>query len=224
MSIYDTGFVIVLSDTGTALPVPKGSKAPAAIRFVGANVAYDANALVLQDGTRIAGAVVTLGPAVPASDEDPLPSGIADPGTSLSYSRGDHVHPGAIQSIAITVTFEDFAALADGVVTFSVDTEASVPEGARLFGLSIEGVTAFIDFGEGLVVARFGHVDDDDLFFSEETISSASGFPKDGLIEAAAYRTMELPAGAYRLTITDNSANDLNNCIAGEITVVLFYF
>lgn len=92
-SFYDTGFVIALTDVGVALPVPKGSKAPAAIRFVGAAVAYDADALVLGDGTRIAGAVVTLGPPVPAFDDLPEAVGTASaPGTSASYAHGDHSH------------------------------------------------------------------------------------------------------------------------------------
>lgn len=127
------------------------------------------------------------------------------------------------KELSITLSYEELLGLDDGVVEFSKDTAAAIPAGSRLFGASIEDAIEFNDFGEGLVVIRFGPISFDNQFFNEVTVSDTALLPGSPL-EPGTYQGMRLTEGPCRLTITDNSANDLNDCIAGSVTVNLFYF
>jgi hypothetical protein len=114
---------------------------------------YAGDMWICRDATT--GAAVWVMDAAP-SDENPLASGVAWPGTSTEYARGDHVHPPgsqAVQDIAITsgatLATGDAVALVAGRVQRSDARAGSVVVG--YIGQCLTGGTG--DAG-GTVLAR----------------------------------------------------------------------
>jgi len=150
MAIIDTGFSVILTDAQIPLPIPRGQPQPAALRFVGASAVYQPEALVLPDGTRIAGVAITLGPGLSASSDEPLPIGTADPGEGLAWSRWDHVHAhgnqgGGAQHAAASGAAAGFMSAADKSKLDGIEAGADVTDEANVRA-ALAALTADPDF------------------------------------------------------------------------------
>lgn len=128
---------ITLKQTGPELlGVPK---APTAV----ANTSSTQIATTEFVGVAVANAVATGG--VQPSNASPLPDGVAVAGTSLLYSRGDHVHPDSTKFVKKTGDTMTGDLLGTGFTAGVSGNQSVVGAG----GIALSATTPYLDFRHG---------------------------------------------------------------------------
>lgn len=141
---------------------------------------------------------------------------------SLVVSAGEEIATGGMRETHVTVTFEDFADLANGTTTLRTQFGELIPEGATFAHAKFYGLTAFDDDGGGTVFARIEN-EDEDVICEAPNIDQAQSGDLGGLVPPFSFGH-ELAAGPLYLRITDDDGNDLNDMVAGSITAKVIYF
>jgi hypothetical protein len=123
----------------------------------------------------------------------------------------------------VTVANTEFAALAEGVKTFTKNIgSGATTAGAVLIGVSFGTFTGFNDGAAATFTAKVGSTSDDDGIVSTINLAAGqTGFPKAGTAGALGYVSAPLFAEQPQIIIT--SSADLNTASVGAVTLKLTY-